>query len=57
MSATTESSPDGAQLITLRDPNTGKQYTLPTRPWFEGCPRCHDKLHCSNHQSIIKMGF
>ena len=57
MSVTTEDSPDGAQLITLRDPNTGKQYALPTCPWFEGCPRCCNKLHCSDHQSIVKMGF
>ena len=57
MSATTEDSPDGAQLIMLCDPNTGKQYALPTHPWFEGCPRCHNKLHCSDHQSIVEMGF
>ena len=42
MSTTTEDSPDGAQLITLHNPNMGKQYALPTRPWFEGCPHCHD---------------
>ena len=57
MSTTTEDSPDGAQLITLRDPNMGKQYALPTHPWFEGCPHCCDKLHCSDHQSIVEMGF
>ena len=57
MSATTEDSPDGAQLIMLCDPNTGKQYALPTHPWFEGCPCCHNKLHCSDHQSIVEMGF
>ena len=51
MSATTEDSPDSTQLITLRDPNMEKQYALPTRPWFEGCP------HCSDHQSIVKMCF
>ena len=57
MSTTTEDSPDGTQLITLHDPNTGKQYALPTHPWFKGCPCCRDKLHCSDHQSIIEMGF
>ena len=57
MSVTTEDSPDGTQLITLCDPNMGKQYALPTCPWFEGCPHCRDKLHCSDHQSIVKMGF
>ena len=57
MSMTTEDSPDGTQLIMLRNPNTGKQYALPTCPWFEGCPHCCDKLHCSDHQSIVKMGF
>ena len=57
MSMTTEDSLDGAQSITLCDPNTGKQYALPTCPWFEGCPHCHAKLHCSDHQSIVEMGF
>ena len=53
MSVTTEDSPDGAQLIMLCDPNTGKQYALPTHPWFKGCPHCCNKLHCSDHQSIV----
>ena len=57
MSVTTEDSPDGAQLIMQCNPNIGKQYALPTHPWFKGCPCCHDKLHCSDHQSIVKMGF
>ena len=57
MGMTTEDSPDGAQLITLHNPNMGKQYALPTHPWSEDCPCCHDKLHCSNHHSIIEMGF
>ena len=57
MSMTTEDSPDGTQLIMLRNPNMGKQYALPTCPWFEGCPRCRNKLHCSDHQSIVEMGF
>ncbi|KIJ07333.1 hypothetical protein PAXINDRAFT_57926, partial [Paxillus involutus ATCC 200175] len=30
MSATTDDFPDGSQNITLRDPNTGKEYKLPT---------------------------
>ncbi|KIJ05745.1 hypothetical protein PAXINDRAFT_44900, partial [Paxillus involutus ATCC 200175] len=30
MSATTEDFPDGKQLLTLRDPNTGKHYKIPT---------------------------
>ncbi|KIJ08982.1 hypothetical protein PAXINDRAFT_58253, partial [Paxillus involutus ATCC 200175] len=30
MSATTEDFPDGKQLLTLRDPNTGKRYKIPT---------------------------
>jgi hypothetical protein len=57
MSATTNDFPDGSQNITLRDPNTGKEYKLPTRPWTEGCPRCKRGIHCSNHQSVVEMGF
>jgi hypothetical protein len=57
MSATTDDFPDGSQNITLRDPNTGKEYKLPTRPWTEGCPCCKRGIHCSNHQSIVEMGF
>ncbi|KIJ08233.1 hypothetical protein PAXINDRAFT_59915, partial [Paxillus involutus ATCC 200175] len=30
MSATTDDFPDGSQNITLRDPNSGKEYKLPT---------------------------
>ncbi|KIJ11778.1 hypothetical protein PAXINDRAFT_61717, partial [Paxillus involutus ATCC 200175] len=30
MRATTEDFPDGKQLLTLRDPNTGKRYKIPT---------------------------
>ncbi|KIJ09843.1 hypothetical protein PAXINDRAFT_46230, partial [Paxillus involutus ATCC 200175] len=30
MSMTTEDSPDGKQLLTLRDPNMGKRYKIPT---------------------------
>ncbi|KIJ09422.1 hypothetical protein PAXINDRAFT_87447, partial [Paxillus involutus ATCC 200175] len=40
MSATTEDFPDGKQLLTLRDPNTGKRYKIPTRIWTDNCPRC-----------------
>jgi hypothetical protein len=57
MSATTQDFPDGGQNITLRDPNTGKEYKLPTRTWSEGCPRCKRGMLCSNHQSIVEMGF
>ena len=57
MSANTEDFPDGSQTITLRDPNSGKQYTLPTRRWTEGCLRCREQQHCANHQSITEMGF
>ncbi|KAF9231666.1 hypothetical protein BU15DRAFT_82127 [Melanogaster broomeanus] len=57
MSATTDDFPDGSQNVTLRDPNTGKEYKLPTHAWLEGCPSCKRGIHCGNHQSIIKMGF
>ncbi|KIJ20735.1 hypothetical protein PAXINDRAFT_49410, partial [Paxillus involutus ATCC 200175] len=30
MSTTTDDFPDGSQNITLRDPNSGKEYKLPT---------------------------
>jgi len=43
MSATTDDFPDRSQTITLRDPNTSNQFTLPTRSWMEGCPRCQEK--------------
>jgi hypothetical protein len=57
MSATTNNYPDGNQDITLRDPNLGKEYKLLTRPWKEGCPRCQKGSKCSNHQSVVEMGF
>ena len=37
MSTTIEDFLDGSQLITLCDPNSGKQITLPICPWLEGC--------------------
>jgi hypothetical protein len=57
MSATTNDYLDGNQDITLRDPNLRKKYKLPTRPWKEGCPCCRKGIKCSNHQSIVEMGF
>ena len=57
LSASTEDFLDGSQTITLRDPNSGKAYKLPTRAWTEGCPCCRRGLFCSSHQSIIEMGF
>ena len=57
MSATTDDFPDGRQNIMHRDPNSRKEYKLPTRPWREGCPRCQKGNKCSNHQSIVEMGF
>ncbi|KAF8548029.1 hypothetical protein OG21DRAFT_1489720 [Imleria badia] len=57
LSATTEDFPDGAQLLTLRDPNTGKAYKIPTCAWTEGCPRCQRRLPCTNHQSIVEVGL
>ena len=57
MSTTTNDFPDGDQTLTLRDPNTRKEYKLPTHPWWEGCPRCHQRMKCQNHQSIVEMGF
>ncbi|KAF8547108.1 hypothetical protein OG21DRAFT_1425434, partial [Imleria badia] len=56
-SATTKDFPNGAQLITLRNPNTGKAYKIPTCAWTEGCPRCQCHLPCTNHQSIVEVGF
>ena len=57
LSASTEDFPDGSQSITLRDSNSGKAYKLPTRAWTKGCPRCRCGLFCSNHQSVVEMGF
>ena len=57
LSTSTEDFPDGSQTITLRDPNSGKAYKLPTRAWTEGCPHCWHELFCCSHQSIVEMGF
>ena len=57
LSASTKNFPDGSQLITLRDPNSGKAYKLPTQAWTEGCLRCWYSLFCSNHQLVVEMGF
>ena len=57
LSAKTDDFPDGSQLITLHNLNSGKAYTIPTRAWTEGCPRCQQKLLCTNHQSIVEVGF
>ncbi|KIJ08787.1 hypothetical protein PAXINDRAFT_18096 [Paxillus involutus ATCC 200175] len=51
MSATTEDFPDGKQLLTLRDPNTGKRYKIPTRIWTDNCPRCKSLGRCEKHKS------
>ena len=57
LSASTEDFPDSSQTIMLQDPNLGKAYKLPTQAWTEGCPRCRRGLFCSNHQSVVEMGF
>ena len=57
LSASTEDFLDGSQSITLQDPKSGKAYKLPTRAWTEGCLRCWHGLFCSNHQSVVEMGF
>ena len=57
LSASTKDFPDGSQTIMLWDPNSGKVYKLSTRAWTEGCPWCRRGLFCSNHQSIVEMGF
>jgi hypothetical protein len=57
MSATTNDYPARNQDITLCDPNSRKEYKLPTRPWKEGCPHCRKGIKCSNHQSVVEMGF
>ena len=57
MSATTNDFPDGDQTLTLHDPNTRKEYKLPTCPWWEGCLQCCQRMKCQNHQSIVEMGF
>ena len=57
MSANTEDFPDRSQTITLRDPNTGKQFALPTHLWSEGCLHCHEKMQCNSHKSVVEMGF
>ena len=40
LSASTEDFLDSSQTITLRDPNLGKAYKLPTRAWTKGCLCC-----------------
>jgi hypothetical protein len=57
LSVKTDDFPDGTQLITLQDPNSGKTYKIATCAWTEGCPRCQWKLLCTNHQSIVEVGF
>ena len=57
LSAKTDDFPDGSQLITLHDPNSGKAYKIPTHAWTEGCPRCQWKLLCTNHQSVVEVSF
>jgi hypothetical protein len=57
MSATMDDFLDRLQNITLHDPNSGKEYKLTTHPWTDGCPHCKHGIHCSNHQSIVEMGF
>ena len=57
LGTSTEDFPDDSQTVTLRDPNSGKAYKLPTRAWTEGCPRCRRGLFCSSHQSVVEMGF
>ena len=48
LSAKTNDFPEGSQLITLHDPDSGKAYKILTRAWTEGCPRCQQKLPCTN---------
>ena len=57
LSTSTEDFPDSSQTITLRDPNSGKAYKLPTRAWTKGYPHCQHGLFCSSHQSVVEMGF
>ena len=57
LSAKTNDFPDGSQLITLQDPNSGKAYKILTRACTKGCPRCQWKLPCTNHQSIVEVGL
>ena len=57
MSVNTEDFPDGSQTITLHDPNTGKQFALPTCLWSEVCPHCREKMQCNSHKSVVEMGF
>ena len=57
LSAKTDDFPDGSQLITLHDPNSGRAYKIPTHAWTKGCPRCQWKLLCTNHQSVVEVGF
>ncbi|KIL00543.1 hypothetical protein PAXRUDRAFT_129578, partial [Paxillus rubicundulus Ve08.2h10] len=55
MSATTEDFPDSKQLLTLRDPNTGKWYKIPTRIWMDNCPGCKKLGRCKKHKSSSKL--
>jgi len=57
MSTTMDNFPDGSQTITLRDPNTSKQFTLLTHSWSEGCPCCHKNKQCNSHQLVVEMDF
>ena len=57
ISAMTEDFLNGLQTIALCDLNMGKQFTIPSWPWSEGCPHCRENKQCNSHQSIIEMGF
>ena len=57
LSMKTNDFPDSSQLITLHDLNSGKAYKILTCAWTKGCPRCQWKLLCTNHQSIVVVGF
>ncbi|KIJ21294.1 hypothetical protein PAXINDRAFT_64647 [Paxillus involutus ATCC 200175] len=50
MRATTEDFLDGKQLLTLRNPNTGKHYKISTCIWTDTCPRCKSLRWCEKHK-------
>jgi hypothetical protein len=54
-SCRTKDLPTGDQEITLTDPNTGKEFCIPTEPWVKKCIGCQHNLVCIEHTK--RKGF
>jgi hypothetical protein len=48
-SCRTQDLPNGDQDITLTDPNTGKEFRIPTAPWVKKCIGCQHNTVCVEH--------